>query len=267
MRLKWCLLLVVVAACPVAAQESPMPNETVDDAIVDRCIETLATKDSLSAMAVLEEAGDDVAQVKACSRVCRKLYGENKDVTGMLMLGRIGVVRALQAANTEGVSAEVQTELKAEAKTLAYNLSANAWPGWQDEGIVINESDSRMGLDMARLNLRLAGELKRNAEVHGHAYWLLGAQLLVAGQNESAAKAFQQSEAKFDEAKNQAGALMATGYRAIAEEPKNPTAVSDLKTARDQLMKIDTEDSRFFADQLRDVHSWLKTRKTQGDAQ
>lgn len=244
-----------------------MPNESTDKALVNRCIEKLSSEDSLSAVAVLKEAGDDFAQLQACSKVCRKLYGENKDVTGMLMVGRIGVVRALHAAGQESVSAEVQTELKAEAKTLAYNLSANAWPGWRDEGIVIHKSDSRIGLDLARLNLRLAGELKRNSEVHGHAYWLLGAQLLVAESNKAASVAFQQSEVKFDEAKNRAGAAMAKGYQAIADEPTNSAAASELKSARDELLEIDSDDSRFFADQLSDVHDWLKTRKTQGDAQ
>lgn len=60
---------------------------------------------------------------------------------------------------------------------------------------------------------------------------------------------------------------MANGYWASARESENSAAATELKAARYQLIKIDNEDSRCFADQLRDVHVWLKARQNQGDAQ
>ena len=50
-------------------------------------------------------------------------------------------------------------------KTYSLMLSGDSWPGGKDEGIEITASDLAAGIALARQNLRLAKELKRDDEV------------------------------------------------------------------------------------------------------
>ena len=42
---------------------------------------------------------------------------------------------------------------------MAYNVAANCWPGWGDEGVVIEAAHIDVGLELAMLSLRLVEEL------------------------------------------------------------------------------------------------------------
>ena len=60
----------------------------------------------------------------------------------MLIIGRAGIRYALaESIRIAKDDAEQAEKLKDAAKAMSYNASANAWPGWEDEGITINRSD------------------------------------------------------------------------------------------------------------------------------
>ena len=94
----------------------------------------------------------------------------------MIALARAGIHRALfEADRVPTADPDAAEALRGQAKTIAYDLGANLWPGWQDEGIVLTPADLTTGLEAARLNLRLAEQLGRPALPRCNAHWLLGA--------------------------------------------------------------------------------------------
>src|SRR5579872_5380750 len=104
-----------------------------------------------------------------------RLYA-HRDVAGMIVFGLAGIRYCLaKSQQRESSDPETSAELKGLAKAMAYNLGANTWPGWDDEGIILGGTDLAIGMHAALLNLRLAHELARGSEVMGNAHWLIGA--------------------------------------------------------------------------------------------
>jgi len=68
--------------------------------------------------------------------------------------------------------------LRSTAKGLAYDVGSLTWPGWEEPGIDPTPEDLAFGRECARLNLRLAIELKKPALKISMAYWLVGADAL-----------------------------------------------------------------------------------------
>jgi len=181
----------------------------------------------------------------------------------MILVGRAGIDYCLQQARlaeqneaTKGESAK----LKGTAKTIAYNLSSNTWPAWEDEGIIVTRSDQVIGLDATLLNLRLAGELNRSADKVANAHWLLGAHYLELKRQETAVKQFELAVEKFAKANKPDFELMARGYVAIARLTADKTdsaADQQLNEAIAALKKLDTDDAKFFAEQLKSVNKFF----------
>jgi len=175
-----------------------------------------------------------------------------KNIPGMIQYGQAGIQFALQsAARLPEQDAPVACELRGRAKAIAYNLSANLWPGWKEPGIHLNATDLALGLQFAKTNLRLAIELDKQGEPLGHAYWLLGAHALAANDSLAAVTAFRTA------AKHYAGdyALMSAGYAALAarlsKEEAEVTAGTEQFTETLTLLRKSTgKDGKFFAAQL-----------------
>jgi hypothetical protein len=77
----------------------------------------------------------------------KTLYAKNKDVLSMLALGRLGIDYQLrQAERVAEDDAALALRLRTAAKTLAFNVAANCWPGWGDDGVVIEAAHIEEGL-------------------------------------------------------------------------------------------------------------------------
>lgn len=220
-------------------------------ASVDKAIAIAVEHDTFRANEFLQSQGEAAVVADLYSRLLRKIYREKKNVPLMVMLGRSGIDYTLaQSRAAEPASA---LQLKGIAKEIAYNLGANTWPGWNDEGIVITKSDLAAGLDAARLNLSLAVELKRNDEAVANAHWLLGAQLLAAGKSEDAQQSFAEAAAKFRAAGKTQSEFMSRGYAGIAEmtaEKTKEVGKKKFDLAVEALLKDNSDDARFFVEQL-----------------
>jgi len=76
----------------------------------------------------------------------------------MAAVGKAAVRYHLRQSELErDVAAAVK--LRTAAKRMAYNVAANCWPGWGDEGVVIEAAHIDVGLELAMLSLRLVEEL------------------------------------------------------------------------------------------------------------
>jgi hypothetical protein len=180
------------------------------------------------------------------------LYQERRDVPGMLAVSRRGVDHLLGLAARSDDRA-LARRLRESAKALAFNAGANAWPGWGDEGVTLTPDDLAAGLGFARTCLALVDELALGESQRGNALWLIGAHHIAARRPEEARAALDGAEAAFAAAGEEASALMARGYRAIAARlaPAAPWAEGeDLPAILAALAGAGSDDARFFADQL-----------------
>ncbi len=247
-------LLAAVLTTSLCGLAHADDKSTKQSALLDKTIAIAAEEDTFQAIAFLERQGVSTVVADHYSQLLRTLYFEKKDVPLMVTFGRAGINYALaQARIAEAMDAETANKLKAIAKTIAFNLGANTWPGWNDAGIVIDRSNKQAGLDAARLNLRLAIELKRNDDVMANALWLHGAQLLAANQPQSAVKAFRDAAEKFRVAKKPESVLMAEGYIGIARMTVDSTRDAGKKELQDALKSLvehGSQDAKFFAEQL-----------------
>ena len=259
-----CLTVVanLFGATMSQADENTEAAKKERSALLDTVWKQLESGDSWQAAAAVESQGKPLHVAGLYSNLLRDLYFKKHDVPRMILMGQAGIRFCLSASVASGKNgtADDATQLKGLAKEISYNLSVNTWPAWEDEGIVITRSDQRIGLDAARLNLRLAGELKRSPDKVGAAYWLLGVHEIALGEFDKAIKHLQQATEKHRTAKQPDFEQMCLGYVAIAQLGKNPNdtvARKQLDDAVAALKKLDTEDTKFFAGQLKSVNAFF----------
>lgn len=151
----------------------------------------LNEKDGAAAIAFLVAQEDRQLAVKVCGALMHHFYWQKKDLHLSLLFGRTGIQHALtSAASTDGQTA---LELRGSAKALLYDIASFTWSGWDEQGIVIGLQEAAAGLDAARANLRLAQELEKGDLPASRAWWMLGAQLLTAGEYAEAQTAFERA--------------------------------------------------------------------------
>lgn len=221
----------------------------------------LEEQDSYAAVQYLLQQGSPEEVLRLTGDVAQWLYGERKDVVGMIAISRAGIQFGL--AEAERSAGEDGAKLRGAAKALSFNLASNTWPGWNDEGIELTVSDRRVGLDAAKLNLRLAKELQRDDLPLCNAYWILGAQQLADGRLEPAQASFATAADHARGAGRPDYELMSRGYAAMTEVLAAPN--SGVHRTFDEcvagLRKLDTDDSRFFAEQLESVLEFFATHR------
>jgi hypothetical protein len=180
------------------------------------------------------------------------LYRERKDVPSMITAGEAGVKFCLEAA--ESATDEILAkDLKTSAKTIAYNTAANCWPGWGDEGIVIEPGDLKSGLKLACLSRTLVCDLRLGHKATGTAHWLVGTLLLAARQFVDAIGEFQRAENAFQASGDAGCVLMVRGYAAMARKfdaAPGPAADRALADTLDALRQDGSKQAIFFADQI-----------------
>ena len=181
--------LVSAVAC---AEERDLTDKEQLVSYLNEVDEVVASDGAGAVAGFVEAEGDARRVLRKYGLVTSHLYGGKKDIASMLVVGRASVkytlaqAEALRATDPEGAE-----KLKGVAKSMCYNLSVNAWPGWKEKGITISPAASAAALTLAEQNLRLGMELKRPASALGNAYWLLGAQHLALKQTDRAVDALK----------------------------------------------------------------------------
>lgn len=187
--------------------------------------------------------------------VTNHFYRSRRDVGKMLAIGQAAMKYSMDQAAKEP-DTELSEKWKGFAKSMAYNLSVNAWPGWNEPEITITRDQSMTALEIARENLRLAIELERPADVLGNAYWLLGAQHLALEQPDEAIAQFKKAVDEFSTGKKYDYQYMAEGYIGIAQRTQSDAREAGQETlerALDKLASRTTSDAKFFSNQLKSV--------------
>jgi hypothetical protein len=232
-------------------------TEVIDEANaahVARAVELARDAGAEAACRHLEAQSDPVTVVDQYAKAVRSLYNDHKDVSKMLALGQAGVDYALRKAQELEVSDAAKSKtLKEMAKAIAFNSGANAWPGWDDQGITITEQHLVGGLELAEASKRLVQELGLGPKQVGKAYWLIGAHHLAAGRLSDAAAAFDRAAEGFKAVGDIASQNMLDGYRALAKKLSHATRVEGARELREAYAKLDEAGSaaaKFYRDQI-----------------
>ncbi len=186
------------------------------------------------------------------------IYWKKKNVSAGISLAQ----RAAEFSETKWrackKSGDLANKLRAWQKTHLYNLASFAWPGWNDTERPVNAAQRKFGYLAAKQNLKLAIELKKPALKIGMAHWLVGAHELTAGEYKPAANSFVAYRGLANRANNNEHAVLADGYLAIAGlQTGAEHAEIEFSRAVEGLEKLDTKDAKFFAQQLRDIRSFM----------
>jgi hypothetical protein len=196
------------------------PVEATKGISVENVAQKLADDvDVFAAVEYLSRQEDLVVAMKALNALQRKAY-RAKDIGRSMAFGRAGVQLGLSEGRRLAESnPDLSQQLLGQAKAMSYNLASFSWPGWDEEGIRLSTSDVVMGLDAAKVNLRLAVELKRGATPMSNAHWVLGAHYLSDNALDTARDHFQKAETF---AESDSGRLLAQGYLVLTDIVASP---------------------------------------------
>lgn len=217
---------------------------------IPAALEALEQSDSFEAVAQLLAAGEPQRIIQSFHLMVRELFSRRK-LPQMVSIGRSGVEYALR----ESLSADdpdLREHLQSSARKLAYNVSANLWPGWADEAVQPTSSDLESALDLAKLHYRLVLTEGLDSGSIGNARWLVGAQKLAIGKEQAAHFDFETAKAAYKQAGQSASEWMAEGFQSLALQLMGTMGTEGLhrfEAAIEELKKLGDE-GEFFADQL-----------------
>lgn len=181
-------------------------------------LDLLETGGLAAAVAHLEATADPAAAAQGFSELARHVYNQRKDVALMIEIYQAGIEYALRTSlDVAEQDADLAFALSSAAKGLNYDLAANTWPGWDDEGIAITPEQQAVGHAAAHKNLELAEILEKGDLPLGRAHWLIGAHHLAAGEHAPALEAFARAADHTRRAGEPAEAHLSEGYHALAE--------------------------------------------------
>lgn len=211
-------------------------------------------QDAYAACERVQARGTPEEIAAAYSRLVRELYFKARDIPAVIGLGRGGIHYCLaKDQESARVDPDASARLRGLAKEIAYNLGSFTWPGWDEPGIAIGPPELGAGMEAARLNLRLAVELKRGAVPMANAHWLLGAHFVAVEKHSEGAREFREAAGYARREEDVAVALMSEAYAALAgrlAKPGERDAAQKLKTAREALLQEGVRDGKFYADQI-----------------
>ena len=168
------------------------------------------------------------------------------DLDGYAYLQKLLIQHALGLAERNPDQA---TEYKSAAIPMAYNLAAHTWIGWGAGQVgAVEAHHRRLGLEAARLNIKLAAEVGLGPERRRNGYWMLGAQQLAAGDYDAAAQSFRASAALGAESDDEAATSMAQGWVHVARILAGQDESGDLDAVTAKLRTLG-EDGVFYAGQ------------------
>lgn len=214
----------------------------------------LKNNDLDSVKSYMEKLGDNFKVAEAYDNLVKNLYWADKGATNLIKVGKIGVDFCLENVSKEP-NETLKYDLKSWAKTIAYDVGANSWPFWGDEGVVITKEDMREGLKFSLLNLKLGIELNKPKNKIAMAYWLVGAHYLAQSELEQSKENFEKSKEISLEIKDELYVILADGFLSIVQikqiENEENRKAFDLVVKK--LQDLNTEDSKFYAQQLKTV--------------
>jgi hypothetical protein len=219
--------------------------------VMDEIRSILAAGDSFAVIEQIQRAGTPTEIAATYQSLLSKLYWKAHDLPAVVAVGRAGILYCLGQSLVEGASPESIDQFRSIAKGLAYDVGSFTWPGWEEPGINPTSADLSFGMECARLNLRLAIELKKPPDRLSMAHWLVGAHALAARDSELALQQFRLAVGVLPG--DSGMTTLNAGYLAIARLCKNCDDLSarqSLEEILNHLHADSSEDARTFRSQI-----------------
>jgi hypothetical protein len=215
----------------------------------------LKSGDSFAAMEHIQGRGTPLEIASRYASLVLDHYWKAHDLPAVITIGRAGILYCLTQSIASDTRPESVEKLRSIAKSIAYNVGSFAWPGWEEPGINPSADDLAAGRDCARLNLRLAIELKKPPKPLSMAHWLIGAYALAFHEFELAEKEFLRAQDVLPANDPAAKELEPCnlGYLAVARLCKRPTDVAaeaSFENITGQLKTRKDEDAQVYLTQL-----------------
>ena len=193
------------------AQAAKIPN------LAEEVKKKIST-DSFAAVQWINSLGEPKEVCEIYDQAVRDLYWSDKGAANLVTIGRAGINFCLgKSKESEAIDQKRAEEFKAQAKTIAFDVASNSWRGWGDEGVTIARTDMEAGLDAAKLNLRLAFELKKPDDKVAIAYWLLSAMQLAFAQYETAGNSIDQAILYAKKTKDATQTAFCEGFKGLIQ--------------------------------------------------
>jgi len=211
--------------------------------------------DFMRAVAFVQGLGDPLEVSGAYENLVLDFYWKGRSVSNVIGFARSGLQFCLtEADRIKQEDPEKATALKTSARRISYNLASFTWPGWDEKDLILTPDDIAIGLDAARLNIRLVDELNEGEVAHSIAYWSLGAQLMAVQKYDEAIEAFEKSKQYARDGGEKLNVLLADGYIGITMVISGKEAGRDqLGEAIKKLNEIGSDDALFFVEQFNTV--------------
>ena len=245
------ILVLLLSAQVLADEKKEDPERT---RILNEVKELINRSDSYEAIEFMSKQGEPLEVSKRYVDLVNDFYWKEKALPHVVTFARAGIqyslIKSLELLPTDPPKAN---EVRDVARVISYNLASYTWPGWDEKGIVITEADLVVGLDAAKLNLRLVKDLDLGQMSLSTANWGIGAMYLALEKYDDAISAFESSkeDAFLDEARE--FELLNAGYIGIAKilkGPMRPEGERELQDAKEKLEKLNASNSKFFVKQL-----------------
>lgn len=177
---------------------------------------------------------DSTVALDTFRSLANESYWERKDLGKAMEIARAGMTVGLVIAAGTGAGYEHRSAVKA----MAFNMASFAWPGWDEDGITIENHHLLAALDAARTNVRLAVELDKGSVAISRGHWMVGAILLALHRYQEAIAEFLASRLSADEGRADVESAMAEGYAAlvrVVERPGDQATEDELVEILDRL--------------------------------
>ena len=235
------------------------------DALFEAVQKIVADQGYLAATEFVTNLGDEGEVVNGFFGLVMDYHHKAKATERVVHFGLAGIQYCLtRAAHHAGADDDRAAELTFKAKQMATNCASFTWPGWDEPGVTITPDQMRIGLDAGRFSVKLIHDLKRDDASLAFTLWFYGAQLMAHERYDEAIAVFGEAQELAAKTDGQAdGAAMNAGYvgMAMALDQQSAEGESRFTAAISELERIDTEDSRFYAQQLREVRAVFEKRK------
>jgi hypothetical protein len=225
------------------------------DSLLQEVQELLRAGDSFAALEHIQRHGTPLEIAARYGSLILDLYWKAHDLPAVVTIGRAGIIYCLGQSIAPQTAPESAEKLRSNAKALAYNIGSFTWPGWEEPGISPTPEDLAAGWDCARLNLRLAIELKKPPKALSMAHWLVGAHALASRDFALAEKDFQLAQDVLPATDPAAKELEPCnlGYVAVTRLCKNPSdaaAKASFEEITAGLAAREDEDAKVYLSQL-----------------
>ena len=168
------------------------------------------------------------------------------DLASYLSVARAVYQAAISAAE-QSTDAEDRVGYSKVAYMTAYNIAANCWPGWSEEGAAVTNEQRELGAGFARAHLTIVSSMDVSAEAN--AYWINAAHELAAGNHEAARRMFSTCADRAAREGARDVEEMARGWIAVVKVLQGIEGAEDeLKASTRRLIEMGGDGS-FYAEQ------------------